>query len=107
MKDHYRNHPAEYLLRRAKTRATRRGIEFHLTLDDVLPLPAVCPVFGTPLTNSDGHQNPNAYSLDRIDNTKGYVPGNVAVMSYRANRLKNDATPEDLQAILDWMRSVA
>lgn len=49
-------------------------------------------------------QDPNAYSLDRIDNKQGYVRGNIVVMSYRANRLKNDATEKDLEALLNWMR---
>ena len=104
MKQHYRDHPAEYLIRRAKARAAKKGIEFPITIEDILPLPEVCPVFGVRLSNSNGQQNPDGYSLDRIDNRVGYVRGNVAVISYRANRLKNDACADDLQAVLDWLR---
>lgn len=39
-----------------------------------------------------------------MDNEKGYVPGNVVVMSYRANRLKNDGTAEEHEIIAAWMR---
>lgn len=78
-------------------------MEFSITLDDILPLPSHCPVFGIPLGNSDRHQNPASWSLDRIDNSKGYVPGNVQVISYAANRLKNDGTAEQHRRIAEWM----
>lgn len=104
IKDHYRRHPAEQMIRRAKQRANKEGLEFDLDLSDILPLPAVCPVLNVPLRISTGPQDPYAHSLDRIDNSKGYVRGNVAVMSYRANRLKNDGTAEEHEAIAAWMR---
>lgn len=71
---------------------------------DIEPLPIVCPVFGTPLDYS-GNGGPDAASVDRIDSKKGYLPGNVAVMSVRANRLKTSATADELQAIVDFLRS--
>ena len=107
MKNHYRARPAEHMLRRAFARARRHGLEFSLSVDDLLPLPVVCPVFGVPLRISDGQQDPWAYSLDRIENSKGYVKGNVAVMSYKANRLKNDGTADDHETIAAWMRKQA
>lgn len=39
-------------------------------------------------------------SLDRIDSSKGYVKGNVRVISARANMLKNNATVEELTLVL-------
>ena len=60
-----------------------------------------------PLRVSDGGQDPWSYSLDRVDNKKGYVRGNVVVMSYKANRLKNDGTAEDHEIIAAWMRKQA
>lgn len=104
MKEHYRMNPAEQMIRRARTRATKKGIDFDLSVSDITPLPELCPVFGEPLRISIVHQDPWAYSLDRIDNGKGYVRGNVVVMSYRANRLKNDGSVEDFEAIIKWMR---
>jgi hypothetical protein len=98
--------PASALLDRAKRRAAKKGLDFNLTLSDILPLPDVCPVLGIPLRKGNHPRDPNAYSLDRIDNSKGYTAGNVIVMSNRANSLKNDATPEEIHALSRWVASV-
>ncbi len=78
----------------AKGRAKRKGLEFNLTLDDVV-IPVICPVFKTPIKRP---------SLDRLDNTKGYIKGNVFVISYRANCIKNNATIEELFAIVRYIQ---
>lgn len=101
---YYRREPGKHMLQRARSRAQKKGLAFDLTIEDITPLPTYCPVFGVELCISNGGQSPNAYSLDRIDNTRGYVPGNVVVMSYLANRLKNDGTAEQHEQIARWMR---
>lgn len=106
MSAHFRKHPAEQMIRRAKKRAKEMGFEFNLVVEDILPLPTLCPVFGVPLRISAMTQDPWAHSLDRIDNSKGYIKGNVAVMSYRANRLKNDGSAEDHEIIAAWIRKM-
>jgi hypothetical protein len=98
------------MLYAARARAKKLGVECTITKDDIF-IPDVCPVLGTSLVARAGggrpttDQIPNSPSLDRIVNHKGYVPGNVAVISFRANLLKRDATIEELQAILDYMKS--
>ena len=94
------------MLRRARRRAVDRGLGFNITLKDLLPLPTHCPVFGFKLRASAGPRDYRAYSLDRIDNKKGYVRGNVAVISYLANRLKNDADLQQLERLVAWLRKV-
>lgn len=44
-------------------------------------------------------------TLDRLNNAWGYVPGNIAVISHRANKLKGDATAKELRRIATWMES--
>jgi hypothetical protein len=46
--------------------------------------------------------DPGSYSLDRRNNDLGYVPGNVVVVSLRANQLKNDATVTELRQLADF-----
>lgn len=102
---HYRKYPAKHMLARAKARAIKKGFKFNLTIEDIIPLPTHCPIFKIPLRVSEVPQDENAYSLDRINNNLGYVKGNVIVMSYLANRLKNNGTAEQHDRIAAWMRA--
>jgi len=92
------------MLRRAKQRAKDKGIEFNLTLDDV-DIPTNCPILGIELKMHKGRSggNPNSPALDRVDNDKGYVKGNVMVMSHLANMMKSSATTEDLIRFANWV----
>lgn len=49
------------------------------------------------------HAQANWPSLDRWDSSKGYVPGNVFVISYRANTLKNSATYEEILKVAKYV----
>lgn len=89
----------KYLLRSAKQRAKARGLEFNIDLSDI-ELPTICPLLGIPLKVSSNKATDNSYSLDRIDSSKGYVKGNVWVISRRANTLKNNATVEELELLV-------
>lgn len=91
------------LLGAAKRRATEKGLEFSLTPSDVV-IPETCPVLGIRLSTDDGDWN-NSPSLDRIDPKKGYTPDNVRVISFRANRIKCDATVAEVEAILAYMKN--
>lgn len=98
--------PLRLMLKRASDRAKERGFEFNLTETDLV-IPDVCPVLGLVLKVSTGNAKPNSPALDRIDNTKGYVKGNVRVISNRANSLKSDATKEELKLLaLDAYRRI-
>lgn len=84
-----------------KKRAEALGLPFELTEEDI-PLPEFCPVFGTKLVIGIGKQSGDSPSVDRIDNTKGYVKGNVVVVSQRANSLKRDASFSDMQRMVEF-----
>ena len=92
------------LLFNARRRASKLGIPFSINLDDVT-IPKVCPVFGVALSrNKVRGQHPWSPTLDRIVPALGYVPGNVRVISWKANRLKSDATPDELYLVAEYAR---
>jgi hypothetical protein len=107
------DNPYQWLLTRARASAEARGLVFDIGAADLpYPLPTHCPVLGCELlytfdspTGQRGVGHACAASLDRIDSTKGYVPGNVAIISLRANVLKQDATIEELELLLHWLRA--
>jgi len=74
-------------------RARRKGVEFSLEISDIV-IPDICPILGTPMDRP---------SLDRTDPKKGYVRGNVKVVSYRGNMLKNNATPDEVKKVLAYL----
>ena len=97
------------LLISAKNRAIKKGIEFSIDYKDVV-IPDRCPVLGIKInrfledTSQSNKSRASSPSLDRLDNSKGYVKGNVAVMSYRANVLKGQGTSKQHYQIAKWMR---
>lgn len=87
------------MLSSAKKRARISGVPFALTADDI-EIPERCPVLGMRLRQSStGRAQPSSPSLDRIVPSKGYVKGNVLVVSSRANTIKGNATPAELRAV--------
>jgi hypothetical protein len=90
------------LLQAAKKRAESQNLAFEITRDDLL-LPEKCPVFGTPLVVGDRRCTGDSPSVDRVVPELGYVPGNVRIISLRANRLKSNGTEEELRALVRYM----
>ena len=76
--------------------------DWKLNFND-LEWPLVCPVLGLELDYFCSVRTENSVSFDRIDNDKGYVAGNVVIMSWRANRIKNDGTAEEHKKIADFL----
>ena len=85
----FRNH-----MRRIK----RRFKDYNVTKEDLKELwdkqNGICPYSGLKMTLKHGHMN--SASLDRIDSTKGYIKGNVQVISMKANTMKSNASIEEL-----------
>lgn len=94
------------MLNRAKTRANKNNIPFSITEKDIV-IPEYCPIMGIKLEHHRG--KPGAYknspSLDRIIPEKGYVPGNVRVISQLANQCKGNATIEELIQFSKWINA--
>jgi len=99
------NNRALVLLGQARYRARKKGIEFNLELSDVV-IPKLCPVLKIPLSagSSSGGPRGCSPSLDRVDNTKGYIKGNVQVMSHKANTMKHCADNNELILFANWIK---
>lgn len=61
-------------------------------------------MFNIPLIQGDGIATDNSPSIDEIIPGKGYVRGNIMIISWKANRLKNNARLEDLEKIVNYIR---
>lgn len=89
------------MVRAAKARAAKAGVPFNITPEDIT-IPYECPVLGIPIIVGSDKASDNSPSLDRVLPRMGYVRGNILVISNRANRIKNDATPTELRAVADF-----
>ena len=92
---------------RLKQSAKKRDIPFDLTVTQLneLTFPITCPILGMPLKFNRGQLQDDSYSIDRIDSSRGYTIDNIEVISWRANRLKNDGTIVELQKIAEHLTS--
>ena len=99
----------------ARVRAKQKGIPFKLPLDYLRSIATdSCPIFQTPFEwgasgLGPGKFKPNGPQLDRIIPELGYIIGNVAFISHRANRIKDNGTMQEHYDIADWIwdRTVA
>lgn len=97
--------PVAYVLFwNAKNRAKAKEIEFDLEIEDI-EVPEVCPILGIKLVVATGNAKPNSPSLDRVDPNKGYVRGNIQVLSHKANTMKSNATLDELEMLVSWLRN--
>lgn len=82
----------------------KNGVLFDLQPSDIV-VPACCPVLGIKLNfNNSSSNKDDSPSLDRINPSLGYTKNNIAVISMKANRIKNDATLDELQRVVTWLR---
>ena len=105
-KQQYNNDPSKYLWQIASKRAKKFNIPFNIEISDIL-IPEYCPITGQKLDIliEDKKQSyQNAASLDKIDNSLGYIKGNVRVISRKANRMKSDLTIEQVENLLKYMK---
>lgn len=93
----------------AKARAIRDNIPFNLVLQDLEDIATdQCPILHTPFVWGQsglgkGKTRPDSPTLDRILPELGYVKGNVAFLSYRANRIKDNGTMQEHYDIADFI----
>jgi hypothetical protein len=100
-KNDWKYKPTLSMLNNSKQRAKNSNLEHTLVIEDIV-IPDYCPVFGIKLETGNRKNHINAPSIDRIDNTKGYIKDNILIMSVKANILKKDATLDELIMLGKW-----
>jgi hypothetical protein len=95
-----KKHKLRRLFVQAKSRAKKNNRPFSIEITDIKES-SYCPVLNLPFSNDS--KGTLVRSLDRVDSTKGYVKGNVCLISLRANTLKNDGTAEEHRQIADYI----
>lgn len=81
----------------------KRDPDFLVAFEDI-EWNLTCPILGIPLDyTTQGPRQENSPSFDRIDSNLGYVKGNVCIISWRANRIKNDGSAEEHRLISNYM----
>jgi len=95
--------PRSKMFARAKSRAKKKGLDFSITLSDII-IPEFCPILGCKLECKSGKPGGQKASpaLDRIDSNKGYIKGNIQIISHLANMMKSHATEEEMISFAKW-----
>ena len=83
----------------ARIRAKQLKLACDIELADIL-IPSKCPVLGITLSKGSKRIHDGSPSLDRLVPEKGYLKGNIWVISHRANRIKNDSTPKEIKKLI-------
>ncbi len=97
-------HPERELLTRIKRKCKDLNLPCDITEEDLYH-DEFCPVLGIKLIRrEDGVTTESSPQADRLIPEKGYVKGNVKMISMRANRLKNDGTIEEHEKIVEYMK---
>jgi hypothetical protein len=88
--------------------AKKRGIDFDLTIADIddIGIPLTCPILGIPIFFHRDQAQDDSISFDRIDSTKGYTRDNIVIISHRANKLKSDATLEEMESLVNFYKRI-
>jgi hypothetical protein len=89
-----------------KRHAKEKNIKFDVSIDyliEILPADMICPVFNIKMEWNKGERKDNNPSIDRVIPEKGYVKGNLVWISHKANRIKSDATKEEVKKVYDWL----
>ncbi len=91
------------LLSHAKRRAKALNVSFDICVEDIV-IPDKCPILNIPLIVGDGKAHAGSPTLDRIIPALGYIKGNIAVISFRANRIKCDSSLDELILLVNWLK---
>ena len=110
----YNGRPDNHLKRLVRTailRSKSNKLEFdeHALYSIITPQPVICACCKKILDYSIGRGRNNAEgspSIDRINNSKGYIAGNIAIICLRCNRIKRDSTIYEIEYIFSYMKTI-
>ena len=110
-KSRYKAHKRDSYFKLKSSRARSRSQYLKVPFDlDAGYLESIwtgfCPVTGVPLEKNTDRVNETAAELDRLVPEKGYVKGNVAFLSRKINRIKNNSNLIELEKLVEWMKCV-
>jgi hypothetical protein len=109
-KSRYKKYKKESYFLYKSTRARSRSQSLHIPFDlDAEYLESIwtdtCPISEQPLDPNADRESESAPELDRLVPELGYTRGNVTFMSRKMNRIKNNVSVQELEQLLDWMKS--
>jgi hypothetical protein len=93
------------MLNSARRRAREKGLDLNIDITDIL-IPEKCPLLDIPLQFNSVKCRDNSPTIDRIDCKLGYVKGNVQIISFKANTIKNNATVEELNLLTERLQKI-
>jgi archaellum component FlaC len=104
-REQHRKDPRKVMLIHARSRAKQKDLDFNIDYSDII-VPEFCPLLGIKLEIGNGKAHEASPTIDRLDNNKGYVKGNVLVVSYKANSAKSNLTLEELELLINNLKRV-
>jgi len=99
----YSRDKRKILINAAKKRAKDTNLDFNLDINDII-LSQYFPFLGIELQFNHTNARDNSYSIDRIDPNKGYIKGNIQIISFKANTIKNNASLSDIEKVYLYMK---
>jgi hypothetical protein len=100
-KQYYNNNLEKILWGNARIRAKKKNLPFNIEIADIV-IPDTCPVLGIPIAKGKDKPTANSPTIDRVIPERGYVKGNIVVVSHKANTIKNDASIDELRKVLSF-----
>ena len=89
---------------RIKKKCKNKNLPFNIDIDYVMsiyPKDYRCPILGFKFVYGTKEEQ-KTHSIDRIVPSKGYVKGNIIIVSKIANQIKSSATPDQLMKVANF-----
>ncbi len=104
METHLTQKDFKQIYNNLKNSAKKRNIEFMLKPTDIdqIGIPITCPILGIPIYFHRNKVEDDSISFDRIDSSKGYSVDNLIVVSHKANKIKSNASLDELKRIFEF-----